>query len=123
MPDKNQFLWLFFSFAGRINRAVYILTFLFMLAVVSFPLYQFMRVPEESPAAQTWSVLFGVTFAIFLWVHISSSVKRLHDMGKPGIIAVSLFIPIVSFIAFLALCVFPGEPGPNRYARQTNAAK
>jgi uncharacterized membrane protein YhaH (DUF805 family) len=123
LPDKNQFLWLFFSFAGRINRAAYILTFLFTLTVVSFPLYQFMRVPAESAAAQSWSVVFGVTFGTFLWVHVASSVKRLHDMGKPGIFVVALFIPIVSFITFLVLSIFPGEAGPNRYASQTNAAK
>ena len=42
-----------------------------------------------------------------------SSVKRLHDIGRPGIIALSLFIPVVSIVAFIALCLFPGNPGPE----------
>ncbi|RUM99331.1 DUF805 domain-containing protein [Pseudaminobacter arsenicus] len=122
MPN-NQYLWLFFRFSGRLSRVAFLLTFLLMVVVVSFPLYQFMRVPAESLAGQTWSVLFGVIFVTFLWVHIATSVKRLHDMGKPGILAVSLFIPVVSIIVFLILCLFPGNPGPNQYGRYANSAQ
>ncbi|WP_269930929.1 DUF805 domain-containing protein [Aminobacter sp. HY435] len=121
MPDKTDFLWLFFRLSGRVNRAAYILGFLFMLMVVSFPLYQFMRVPPESGAAQVWSMLFGLTFLVFLWAHIAFSVKRLHDFDKPGLFAVALFIPIVSIIAFVALCFYPGTPGPNQFGARTNA--
>lgn len=121
LPDKNQLIWLFFRFSGRLNRVAFLLTFLLMLVVVSFPLYQFMRVPAESSAGQTWSVLFGVTFVTFLWIHIATSVKRLHDMGKPGILAVSLFIPVVSLVVFAILCLFPGSTGPNQYGQNTNS--
>lgn len=123
VPDKNQFIWLFFRFSGRLSRVAFLLTFLLTVIVVSFPLYQFMRVPAESVAGQTWSVLFGLIFVTFLWVHIATGVKRLHDMGKPGILAVSLFIPVISIIVFLILCLFPGNPGPNPYGRYTNSAQ
>ncbi|MGB3390868.1 MAG: DUF805 domain-containing protein [Pseudaminobacter sp.] len=122
MPD-NQFFWLFFRFSGRLNRVAFLLTSMLMVVVVSFPLYQFMRVPAESLAGQTWSVLFGLTFITFLWIHIATSVKRLHDMGKPGILAISLFIPVVSIIVFLILCLFPGTSGPNQYGRYTNSVQ
>jgi uncharacterized membrane protein YhaH (DUF805 family) len=121
LSDHNQFFWLFFRFAGRLNRVAYLLVFLLTVVAVSFPLYQFMRVPAESPAAQIWSVLFGLTFLTFLWVHVATSVKRLHDMGKPGILALSLFIPVISIAVFLILCFFPGSVGPNRYAYETNS--
>lgn len=120
MPDKSQLFWLFFRFSGRVNRAAYVLGFLFMLVVMSFPLYQFMRVHPESGAAQIWSMLFGLTFLIFLWAHIAFSVKRLHDFDKPGLFAVALFIPVVSIFAFVALCFYPGTPGPNKFGYQTN---
>lgn len=122
LSDRNQFFWLFFRFSGRINRVAYLLAFLLTMVAVSFPLYQFMRVPDESLAAQIWSTLFGLTFLTFLWVHVATSVKRLHDMGKPGIFVLSLFIPVVSIAVFLILCFFPGNIGPNRYAYQTNSA-
>ncbi|ODT56584.1 MAG: hypothetical protein ABS59_00460 [Methylobacterium sp. SCN 67-24] len=120
MPKPDLF-WLFFKFSGRVNRAAYVLGFLFMLMVVSFPLYQFMRVHPDSSAAQMWSLLFGLTFLTFLWAHVAFSVKRLHDFDKPGLFAIALFIPVVSIIAFVALCFYPGTPGPNQFGRQTNS--
>lgn len=122
LSHNNRFFWLFFRFSGRVNRTAYLLAFLFTAVAVSFPLYQFMRVPAESQAAQIWSLLFGLTFLACLWVHVATSVKRLHDMGKPGILVLSLFIPVVSLVVFAILCLFPGSIGPNRYAYQTNSA-
>lgn len=120
LPDKTQLFWLFFRFSGRVSRAAYILGFLFMTVVMAFPLYQFMRVPEESGAAQMWSLVFGITMLFFAWVHVAFSVKRLHDIGRPGILSIALFVPVVSIIAFLALCIMPGTPGSNRYGRYAN---
>lgn len=120
MPNRIDFFWLFFKFSGRVSRAAYILGFLFMLMVVSFPLYQFMRVPPESSTAQVWSMLFGLTFLVFMWAHVAFSVKRLHDVDKPGFYAVALFIPILSILAFVALCFYPGTAGPNRFGMYPN---
>ena len=121
MPEKERLIWLFFRFSGRVNRAAYILGFLFMTVVMSFPLYQFMRVPVESDAARIWSLIFGVTILGFIWVHLAFSVKRLHDIDKPGIISLALFVPFISIVAFIALCIIPGTPGPNRYGHLPNA--
>ena len=121
MPEKERLIWLFFRFSGRVNRAAYILGFLFMTVVMSFPLYQFMRVPVESDAARMWSLVFGVTLLGFIWVHVAFSVKRLHDIDKPGIISLALFVPFISIVAFIALCIIPGTPGPNRYGLLPNA--
>lgn len=123
MPDANTYLWLFFKLRGRVGRAAYILGFLFMLTVVSLPLYQFMRFPEESPTAQGWSLAFGLTFVAFMWSHIALSVKRLHDIGRPGILSLALFIPVVSLIAFIALCIMPGNQGPNAYGQLPDTPK
>jgi uncharacterized membrane protein YhaH (DUF805 family) len=41
-------------------------------------------------------------------------------MGKPAILAVVLFIPVVSIIAFVIICALPGNPGPNQYGQRTN---
>ena len=123
LPEKSQLFWLFFRFSGRVNRAAYLLGFLFMLVVMSFPLYQFMRVYPESVAAEVWSMLFGLASLIFLWTHIAFSVKRLHDFDKPGLFAVALFIPVISVFAFIALCLFPGTQGPNQFGNYTNSSK
>lgn len=121
MPDKSAFFWLFFRFTGRVSRAAYALGFLLMMVVMAFPLYQFMRVSPESAMAQLWSALFWLTFLVFLWAHVAFSVKRLHDFDKPGLFAIALFIPVISIFAFVALCLHPGTPGPNRFGQRTNS--
>jgi uncharacterized membrane protein YhaH (DUF805 family) len=123
LPDASTYLWFFFKFSGRVGRAAYILGFLFTLMLVSLPLNQFIRVPEGSPSAQGWSLVFGLTFLAFLWAHIALSVKRLHDLGRPGILSLALFIPVVSIVAFVLLCAMPGNPGPNGYGQFSDTPK
>ncbi len=120
-PDLNvssKLPWFFFKLTGRISRVPYILAFLLFSVVMSFPLYQYLRVPEESSEAQLWSKFFMVSAAVFFWVHIATSVKRLHDLGRPGFFVIGLFIPVISLIAFLALCLMPGQAGANQYGQQ-----
>jgi uncharacterized membrane protein YhaH (DUF805 family) len=62
-----------------------------------------------------------VVFLASLWSNVALAVKRLHDLGKTGLAAVVLFVPVISIVAFLVLCLFPGQQGPNRYGQRTNA--
>ena len=43
------------------------------------------------------------------------AIKRLHDIGYPGPLSLCLFIPVLSPVVFIALCLWPGEPGPNEF--------
>ena len=92
-----------------------------MAIVQAFPLYRFTLVAEGTSESEIWSILFLLAFLASLWSNIALAVKRLHDFGKPGMAAIMLFVPVVSFIALFVLCLFPGNPGPNRYAHRTNA--
>lgn len=121
LPDSSQIAWLFFSLSGRVSRAAYFLAGLLLAIAQALPLYRFMLVPEDSPQGQMWAVIFGVIFFASLWCNVALAVKRLHDFGKPGILAVLLFLPVVSIIAFLVLCLFPGDRSANRYGNRTNA--
>jgi uncharacterized membrane protein YhaH (DUF805 family) len=121
LPEKDKLIWLFFRFSGRVSRAAYFLAGLFIAIVQAFLLYRFTLVPEESTAGQGWAAAFWLVMVVAVWANIALSVKRLHDMGRPGLIAVVLFIPVISIIAFIALCLMPGEPGPNRYGERPNA--
>jgi uncharacterized membrane protein YhaH (DUF805 family) len=114
---------LFFRFSGRVSRAAYFLAGLLLAIVQAFLLYRFTLVPEDSTEGRMWAVAFWIAVMLALWSNVALGVKRLHDFGKPGIIAASLFIPIVSIAAFVALCVFPGDAGPNRYGARTNAPR
>jgi uncharacterized membrane protein YhaH (DUF805 family) len=115
LPESAQFIWLFFRVTGRVGRVVYFLAGLLMAFVQALFLYRFMLVPETSTEGQLWGALFSLSLLLSLWPNIALGVKRLHDIDRPGIWAVTLFIPIVSIVAFIALCLVPGVRGPNRY--------
>ena len=121
MPDKNQLLWLFFRFSGRISRAAFFLGGLLLAVIQAFFLYRFAMVPEDSSEGRLWATAFMLIVLVSMWSSVALGAKRLHDMGRPGILAVSLFIPVASIIAFIALCAFPGSPGANQYGKRTNA--
>lgn len=120
MPDKSQLIWLFFRFNGRVSRAAYFLAGLLLAVVQGFLLYRFVQVEQGSPASQLWASAFWVAVAVSVWSNMALGVKRLHDLNRPGVLALSLFVPVISIIAFLVLCFFPGVPGPNQYGRNTN---
>ncbi len=121
LPDRPQLTWLFFKTSGRVSRAVYFLGGLLVAIAQAFPLYRFTLVPEGTTESETWAMLFLVAFVASLWSNVALAVKRLHDFGKPGMMALVLFVPVVSIVAFLALCLFAGDKGPNRYGTHTNA--
>jgi len=121
LPDRIQLSWLFFKTSGRVSRAAYFLGGLLVAIAQAFPLYRFTLVPEGTAESETWALLFMVAFLGSLWSNVALAIKRLHDLGKPGLMALVLFVPVVSIVAFLVLCLFPGDPGPNRYGSRTNA--
>jgi uncharacterized membrane protein YhaH (DUF805 family) len=121
LPDRPNLTWLFFRTTGRVSRAAYFLGGLLVAIAQAFPLYRFTLVPEGTTESETWAMLFGLAFLVSLWSNVALAVKRLHDLGKPGLMAFVLFVPVVSIVAFLVLCLFPGDPGPNRYGSRTNA--
>ncbi|MDG4884777.1 DUF805 domain-containing protein [Mesorhizobium sp. WSM4884] len=121
MPEQSDFIWLFFKTSGRVSRAAYFLGGLLVALIQAFPLYRFTLVPEGSAESNLWSFVFFLAFLGSLWSNIVLAVKRLHDLDKPGIAALVLFVPVVSIVAFLVLCLFPGQPGSNRYGSRTNA--
>lgn len=121
MPDKSELIWLFFRTSGRVNRMAYFLGGLLVALAQVFPLYRFTLAAEGTTESEVWAMLFLISFLGSLWSNIALAVKRLHDFGKPGMAALMLFVPIVSFVALFVLCLFPGNPGPNRYGNRTNA--
>jgi uncharacterized membrane protein YhaH (DUF805 family) len=118
--NRKQLFWLFFGFSGRLSRAPYFLAAMLLAIFQAFPLYQLSIAPAESEAGQFWATAFSATLFISIWPYVALGVKRLHDFGKPGILAVTLFIPVVAILAFIALCLYPGHAGPNEYGDQTN---
>ncbi len=112
--------WLFFGVSGRVGRLAYFLAGLFLAIVQAFLLYRFTLVPEQSAAGQFWAMLFWIAVGVSIWSNVALGIKRLHDFGKPGILALSLFFPVISILAFIVLCLAPGHAGPNKYGSEAN---
>ena len=120
MPEKIDFIWFFLKTSGRVSRAAYFLGQLLVAVIQLFPLYHFKLVPEGSPESEVWFSIFVVVVLATAWSTIVLNVKRLHDLGKPGLFVLFLFVPVVQLVAILLLYLYPGQPGPNLYGRQTN---
>jgi uncharacterized membrane protein YhaH (DUF805 family) len=118
LPDRKQFIWLFFSLRGRISPAVYFLAGLLVFIAQAFPLYRFTLVPPESAPAQGWALVLLATLLVSVWVNLALTAKRLHDFGKPA--AWALVTIVVGFIVFIILALVKGDPGPNQYGLRPN---
>ena len=119
-PLHNQMVWLFFGFSGRISRAAYLLAGLLMMVIVVFITYRLMLAEQVGAPAPFWEVALSIFLVASLWAQAALGAKRLHDLGRPGMFAALLFVPLFNFIAFVGLCILPGEQGPNRYGQVTN---
>lgn len=120
MDSWPLYRWFFFRFDGRISRVPYLLGFMLLSIVQAFPFYRFMLEQPDSAAAGSWSVMFLLVFFPTMFSLFALSAKRLHDFGQNGLAAVTLAIPVVSIIAFVYLCITPGNDEANAYGRAVN---
>lgn len=111
----EQLFWLFFRLDGRIGRWTFFLAFMLLAVLQGLALYRFAIAPQDTGQSAFWASGFWVIGILSMWCTFALGVKRLHDFGKPGLIALSLFIPFVLLLAFVLLCVWPSDPGPNAY--------
>lgn len=107
--------WLFFSPSGRLSRLPYFLGWLFWVAVSGFVLARMYANEENDIALALWTLVLVVTSLVAAASIVMLSVKRLHDIGYPGALAICMFIPVLSPVIFITLCLWPGKPGANEY--------
>ncbi len=117
MQDQPRYTlaWLFFGFSGRIRRSTYLWSAILFVAAYGYVVVQIVQTPETSWKFGAWGLVMMALIAITAWSLAALSVKRLHDIGYPGPLMVAIFIPVVSLLFFLALCLWPGEAGDNRF--------
>lgn len=61
------------------------------------------------------NVVNGLLGLAFLLPGLAALVRRLHDVGYTGWLALLMLVPLLGFIALLVLAVLPSEPRPNKY--------
>ena len=94
---------------GRIGRGMYLAT---ILPNVCIALVAAAITVHASPPL-LWA-LYAV-LAACAWTGICAQVKRLHDLGHPGWVALAMLVPIVDIGVAAYSLIRTGEPEANRY--------
>ncbi len=108
--------WVLVSWKGRLGRQSFSwAAALLMIAQV----YLFVMATGLDSKNENDMLLLGFG-AIFLWLAsawalFAMSIKRLHDIGYSGILAVCIFIPGISLLFLLAMMLIPGSQDTNEY--------
>ncbi|MCK5286005.1 MAG: DUF805 domain-containing protein [Candidatus Pacebacteria bacterium] len=103
-------------FKGRINRMQYL--FRSIGVFISFVVFIFIIRFVVSDIGGNFSLAYFIgvlSIPIFLFILFSLVVKRFHDMGYPGIIALLIFVPPVNIIVKFILILYPGQKKINIY--------
>ena len=103
-----------FSMKGRANRAWYFWHIVlddFVIIGLMFTLMMLM----EGPLGGIWALPMLGTIAGGLWAAIAVTVKRLHDLERPGWHWWLMMVPIYNIYLGLVLFFQQGTVGPNKY--------
>lgn len=116
---------LLFSFRGRMNRKPYILISLALIAVIfviglvlGLFIPMFSKIDES--VLNILILLLGVVsipfLAVYIWITIATTAKRLHDTDYSAWWMLVNFIPYVGgLILFVWTWFIKGTDGPNRF--------
>lgn len=113
-----------FTFDGRANRAWYF-WHIVLDDVVLFSLVMVLAVLGSllgSGALVLILPFLGVVLGVS-WAAIAITVRRLHDLGRPGWHWWLLMIPFYNFYLGLVLLFQRGTTGPNRFGADPLAAR
>jgi len=124
-PDQNtqthNVLWALMKFSGRMNREEY---WWANAVLLGFSLVAFrvlfagsIEVSSEGEILLPDSLMapFFMIMMASLYVTFAISVKRLHDLGWPGIVAAVFLFPAIGLVAFVLLGILKGTNEPNKY--------
>ncbi|MDR9752010.1 DUF805 domain-containing protein [Pseudomonas sp. SZMC_28357] len=104
-----------FGIQGRIGRLRYLAWSMVALAVIgAVALFLLIAMFSEDMTVLAM-VLTAIAVIAYLYVNITISVQRLHDLGWSGWLWLLNLVPFIGgFFPFL-LMLLPGNTGPNRY--------
>jgi uncharacterized membrane protein YhaH (DUF805 family) len=105
-----------FSFQGRANRAWYFWHILLDDVVMITALILLVAIGSALDSPLIFLPAIGVLFA-GVWAGLAMTVKRLHDIGRPGWHWFLLAIPLYNIYLGLVLLFEKGTSGANRYGR------
>lgn len=114
----QQYMRTFSPFSGRLNRKSYAIGE-FIVLVTSVLLFVTLvllgkAILGDNSAGLLIPSLLVAYLAAFL-AHLSLNLRRLHDLGWHGSLAVCVVVPGVNAILLLCLLLLRGEEKPNKH--------
>jgi uncharacterized membrane protein YhaH (DUF805 family) len=101
------------AFAGRLNRTQYAL--LFVIGYIG-PLALFFILESQMHDADASFAFAPYLLPFFLlWVLLALLAKRFHDIDKPGICCLFVFVPLVGMVTLIVMFFVPGTAEANQY--------
>lgn len=112
-PDED---WksMFLRYDNRLNRKRYNLRSLalsgiyFVIKLVVYLLCAMLNIPSLE-------MLFNLFLVVFLISSFMLTIRRLHDLNRPGWWCLGTFIPLVNLVLAVYVIFFKGTDGPNDY--------
>ena len=102
-----------FTTKGRVNRAWYFWHIMLDDLVIAGAGAALVWAPDA--LAPIFKLpMAGITLGA-AWAAIAITVKRLHDMGRPGLHCLFMAIPLYNIFFGLKLLFTPGDEGDNEY--------
>ncbi|MGE4286959.1 MAG: DUF805 domain-containing protein [Phycisphaerae bacterium] len=94
-----------------------------LFALLSMMIFSLLKAGEESIGvsleshinAETYSLLYGVCFALISIPVIAAWVRRLHDTGKSGNFLWLILIPVIGHLVVLFMTIKKSQPQDNKY--------
>ena len=107
-----------FSFNGRIKRTKFWLIYI-PIWLIGFVLWSAFDEADEANDASEFLLIIVVFISLLLvWVQFATYVKRLHDLDKDGLYALTGLIPLINLLLILYLGFAPGNTGANKYGKE-----
>ncbi len=99
---------------GRVSRHIYWLAYVLFVSVSGVVLGQLLGGEEASFSSLAE---IGGPFVILatIYANFAVTVKRLHDVGYSGFLAVLMFVPLANLFFTIWIGILPGNAGPNAY--------
>ncbi len=128
IPKEQGWLWVFFSFNGRLERGRYIFGSLLLIGTIITlwlgGLYWMGKLNDDD-IFQLFLMLAGISL-IFVWPVTALSMKRLRDMDEePWLALLFVLLPLIpcvggigTLVMWFWMMIERGTIGPNKYGPQ-----
>ena len=113
MPD-NDIKGMFLRYDNRLNRKRYILRSI-TVAVAVIVIAIILSVIAEKLGSGAIAALGILVSALPIIPAFMLSIRRLHDLNRPGWWCIGFFIPMINFVLSIYLIFFKGTKGPNQF--------